>query len=53
MQEIFNINGYFSIQVTPLGENLCLLEDRTKEEIKALVEDGKAWLNQWFKDVRP
>lgn len=44
MQEIFNTYGNFSIQVTPLEANLYVLEDRTEEEIKALIEDGRAWL---------
>lgn len=28
LQDIFDMEGYFSIKVTPLGANLCLLEDR-------------------------
>lgn len=25
LQEYFNMEGYFAVKVTPLGDNLCLL----------------------------
>lgn len=40
IQNIFNMKGYFSIKVTPLGENLCLSRERDEGEIKARVVDG-------------
>lgn len=49
MQEIFNVNGYFSILVTPLWGNICLLEDKVYGELKDLLINGK----QWFKEARP
>lgn len=27
MQEYFNMEGYFEVKVTPMGANLCLLEE--------------------------
>lgn len=53
MQEIFNTKGYFTIWVTQLWRNLCLLEDRVEGEIQVLVNDKGNWLNQMYKDVRP
>lgn len=53
MQEIFNIEGYFAIQVTPLGTNICLLKDRVEGELHTLMVDGKNWLTQWFSEVHP
>lgn len=55
IHDIFNTKGYFSIKVTPLGENLCLLEEREEQEegeIKAMVDEGSDWLWQWFKEIR-
>ncbi|CAK8535026.1 unnamed protein product [Lathyrus sativus] len=39
MQDIFNAERYFSIHVTPLGENMCLLEDRDEGEMEALLAE--------------
>lgn len=33
IQNIFYVEGYFHIKVTPLGDNLCLLEEVDKGEI--------------------
>ena len=38
MQEYFNIEVYFGVKVTPLGKNLCLLEEREEGKMKALIE---------------
>lgn len=40
MQEMFHFEGYFSVKVTPMGANLCLLEDLVDWELKALIEGG-------------
>lgn len=40
IQNIFNMKGYFSTKVTPLGENLCLIKEMDEGEIKAHVVDG-------------
>lgn len=39
LQEYFNMEGYFAVKVTPLGDNLCLLEKCDEGELKALVEE--------------
>ncbi|GAB4857504.1 hypothetical protein Ancab_015412 [Ancistrocladus abbreviatus] len=36
-----------------MGGRMVLLSLDDKEELKALVEDGKEWLSQWFEEVRP
>lgn len=43
MQEYINIEGYFSIRVTPLRSNLCLLEDRMKGEMEVFLNNGRNW----------
>lgn len=40
MQDIFHARGYFFVKVTPLGENLCLLEEHEDGELKALMEEA-------------
>lgn len=41
IQDIFNIEGYFAIRVTPLGENIYLLEAIEEGELTELVETGR------------
>ena len=48
IQNIFHAQGYFAIKVTPMGANLCLLEEQEEGELKALTEDANEWLEQWF-----
>ncbi|XP_058739184.1 uncharacterized protein LOC131611080 [Vicia villosa] len=52
MQEYFNMEGYFSVKVTPIGANKCLLEEREEGELEFLVREAKDWLSQWFKEIR-
>ncbi|PNX55343.1 hypothetical protein L195_g048970 [Trifolium pratense] len=52
IQDEFHRQGYFGVKITPLGENLVLLEDQEEGEIKALMEDTWCWLEQWFKEIR-
>lgn len=42
LQDIFHSAGYFSVEVTHLGANLCLVEDVVEGEVKDLMEDGGA-----------
>ncbi|XP_058758209.1 uncharacterized protein LOC131631431 [Vicia villosa] len=53
LQEYFNMEGYFGVKVTPLGANLCLLEEDVEGELKALIDDASEWINQWFTEIRP
>ncbi|CAK8576112.1 unnamed protein product [Lathyrus sativus] len=50
--ELLHKEGYFALKVTPLGENLCLLEEDEEGELEALVEGAFGWLSQWFSEVR-
>ncbi|KAI5386961.1 hypothetical protein KIW84_073199 [Lathyrus oleraceus] len=52
IHESFNLEGYFSAKVTPLGENLFLLEDKEEGELAKLMELGASLLMQWFEEIR-
>lgn len=43
---------FFAIKATPLGENLCLLEESKVRVIKDLIEEGETWWKQWFLEIR-
>ena len=49
IQDIFHTQGYFGIKV--MGANFCLLEELEDGELKALAEDAKDWLVQWFEEI--
>lgn len=53
VQETFNIEGYFRIKVTPVGTNLCLLEEEKEGEIDVIVLEDKEWIEKWFSVIRP
>lgn len=40
MQDMFQFEGYFSMNVTPIGDNLCLIKEIEVGELKALVEEA-------------
>ncbi|CAK8570608.1 unnamed protein product [Lathyrus sativus] len=48
VQESFHTEGYFTIKVTPLGANLCLLEEMEEGELKIIMDEAQDWLAQWF-----
>ncbi|XP_058748519.1 uncharacterized protein LOC131621485 [Vicia villosa] len=52
IQTSFEMEGYFSIKVTPLGANLCLLEDIEDGAVRDLIEEGRSWWTQWFSEIR-
>ncbi|XP_058749527.1 uncharacterized protein LOC131622508 [Vicia villosa] len=52
IQTSFEVEGYFSIKVTPLGANLCLLEDIDDGAVRDLIEEGRSWWSQWFSEIR-
>lgn len=52
IQNYFEIESYFSIKVTPLRANLCLLEEIDEGEIKHLITEGKSWWSQLFSEIR-
>lgn len=49
----FEIEGIFSIKVTPLGANLCLLENLEEGFNEELIREGTSWWKHWFKSIRP
>lgn len=40
MHEYFNMEGYVGVKVTPLGTNLCLLEEREEGKLKVIPEEA-------------
>lgn len=52
IQTHFKMEGYFSIKVTPLGANLCLLEEVEEGEIADLIKLGECWWKQWFSEIK-
>lgn len=46
------MEGYFGVKVTPMGANICLLEEDFEGEITTLIKENPKWINQWFKDIR-
>lgn len=53
IQERFFSEGYFAIKVTPMGENMCLLEESEEGEICDLICEAESWWKQWFQAIRP
>ncbi|CAI8607977.1 unnamed protein product [Vicia faba] len=52
IQTNFEMEGYFAIKVTPLGVNLCLLEESEEGVIEDLIGGGETWWKHWFVEVR-
>lgn len=52
IQTSFEIEGYFSIKVTPLSANLCLLEENEAFEIRDLIREAKSGWSHWFSEIR-
>lgn len=48
----FKIEGYSSIKVTPLGENLCLSEEVEEGMIEVVIRKGCSWWKQWFHEIQ-
>lgn len=53
IQEALHVEGYFQIKSTPMGANLCLLEEFDEGEVPALIKEAKALVSQWFSDIHP
>lgn len=51
IQDIFDMEGYFSFKVTPLEANICLLGERKQGELDEVVANRHDWLNQCFFEV--
>lgn len=52
MQSSFEVVGFFSVKVTSIGANLCLLEDNEEGFLEAIISEGIVWLGRWFAEVR-
>lgn len=48
IQERLFSEGYYAIKVTPMGPNMCLLEESEEGEICDLICEAESWWNQWF-----
>ncbi|XP_058757254.1 uncharacterized protein LOC131630495 [Vicia villosa] len=53
LQEIFNARGHIDVKITPLGANMCLVEDLTEGAISSLLRKEDPWMKQWFREIRP
>lgn len=53
MQEMFHSKIHFTIKITPLGANLCLMEENEDDKLKALVDSAPEWICEWFSEIRP
>lgn len=53
LQVQFEVEGIFSIKFTPIGANLCLLEEVEEGFISELIREGSTWWKQWFKVIKP
>ncbi|GKV41394.1 hypothetical protein SLEP1_g48936 [Rubroshorea leprosula] len=47
------IEGFFSINITPMGGNLVLMHSEVEGEITKLVKEGSGWIGEWLSDIRP
>lgn len=52
MQDQFHGEGFFSITTTPLGANLCLLDENQEDILQEMMEGSSKWLEERFKNVR-
>lgn len=53
LKQNFHDEGIFTIIVTSLGPNRCVLEDLVNSEVKSFIKDMRSWSEQWFSDIRP
>lgn len=53
IQNHFAMEGFFSVKISPLGPNFCLLEDLKEGIIEELICDSIGWWKQWFRCIRP
>ncbi|XP_058783790.1 uncharacterized protein LOC131658522 [Vicia villosa] len=53
IKRLFLEEDIFSIRVTYLGPNLCLLEDLIEGEIEEFIKVRKEWWQLWFSSIQP
>ncbi|XP_058751484.1 uncharacterized protein LOC131624544 [Vicia villosa] len=47
----FELEGVYAVKVSPLGSNLCLLEELKEGYIKDLIAEGESWWKSWFLEI--
>ncbi|GKV12444.1 hypothetical protein SLEP1_g23583 [Rubroshorea leprosula] len=47
------IEGFFSINITPMGGNMVLIHSEDEEEISKFNKEGSGWTGEWLSDIRP
>lgn len=52
VQEILDKEVFFTIGSTPLGANLCLLEDRVNGVVEELLSNEAEWVKLRFSKVK-
>lgn len=52
VSQILIEEGIFTVVATPLGPNLCMLEETVEGDLEALLKEGTEWKSRWFKEVR-
>lgn len=53
LKKIFLDEGIFIIRVTPLGLDMCILEDLVKGEVEIFVEERRSWWERRFQSLNP
>lgn len=53
IQTNFEMEGVFAVRITPLGANLCLLEELEDGYLSYLIGERNVWWKQWFSDIHP
>lgn len=53
MKNLFLQEGIFTIRVTILGPNLCLLEDLVYGVVEIFIKERREWWQQWSKGISP
>ncbi|XP_058776191.1 uncharacterized protein LOC131650502 [Vicia villosa] len=52
IQTHFEMEGFFAIKVSPMGGNLCLLEEMEDGYIEDLIGEGETWWRTWFSEIK-
>ncbi|XP_058732678.1 uncharacterized protein LOC131604238 [Vicia villosa] len=53
LKKTFHEEGLFTIRVTVLGPNLCLLEDLVMGDVEVFIEERREWWEALFSSIKP
>lgn len=53
LQTHLEIEGFFAVNIIPLSEKLCILEEMEEGVILELMSEGNTWWKQWIKNIKP